>query len=253
MSTHNDFKDFNLALLLPQKDTALVDAADDKDQDRRVRRLANYSEAQQDRPKSIIDCIGTLEKMEDLIALIINNITVKDAVVNKEVAKAMKSSGFWSQLVMHWFVMLIGLNFTEWCNVTGGIIKNVGTHMNIYSYLEGVFVNLCKFAMDIRNMGIYLAKKPEADLFTAPLKGALRCLAAGCKEDNKNVATKRIDKSEPRLLSWASCTAPKKHSVPAITNDRDLTSFNDAPAQDHVAPRDEQRGNSKCAKKRRGL
>ena len=43
VSAHNDFKDFNLALLLPQRDTALVDAADDDDQDRRVRRLANYS------------------------------------------------------------------------------------------------------------------------------------------------------------------------------------------------------------------
>ena len=165
----------------------------------------------------------------------------------------MKSSGFWRQLTMHWFVMLVGPNFTEWYNATGGIVENVGTHMNIYSYLEGAFVNLCKFAMDIRNMGIYLARKPEADLFIAPLKDALRCLAAGCEEYHKNIATTRIDKSEPRLLSWTSPSAPKKRSVPAITNGGVLTSFDDAPAQDHAAPKDEQRGNSKRAKKRRGL
>ena len=67
-------------------------------------------------------------------------------------------------------------------------------------------------------MGIYLARKPEADLFIAPLKDALRCLAAGCEEYSKNITTTRIDKSEPRLLSWTSPTAIKKRPVSAITD-----------------------------------
>ena len=57
---YNKFKDLNIAVFLPQRDTALVKKADEYYQRQRNMRLANFAEVHQDRPKTAIERISEI-------------------------------------------------------------------------------------------------------------------------------------------------------------------------------------------------
>ena len=170
--------------------------ADEYDQRQRNMRLANFAEVHRDRPKMAIERIGEIRTIEDVVALLVNCVTIEDIVVDPEEVAALLADPFWRQIVMEWFNLLVGPNFLAWWKSTGGSAGNAGTHMTIFSYVETSWLKLCLFSGDFRNVNIFMAKKPETDLKIDLLLDAVRCTTAGITEYRKLFATSQFDQAQ---------------------------------------------------------